>query len=81
MIEVLMTNVKSEILSIEIVQFLEREHPHLKFDFDLEDFNQPYPCGHSILRIEGKTIDVHLIIQQVKSKGMECDFLVDKMCV
>lgn len=81
MIEVLMTNVKSEILSIEIVQFLEREHPQLRFDFDLEDFNQPYPCGHSILRIEGNVIDIHLIIQQVKSKGMECDFLVDKMCV
>ena len=80
MVEVFMTNVKSEILSTEILQFLENGYPKLKFNFDLEDFNRPYPCGHSILRIEGKTIDTNSITQQLKSKGIECELLADKIC-
>ena len=81
MVEVLITNVKSEILSTEILQFLEKEYPQLKFNFDLEDFNKPYPCGHSILRIEGKIIDTYSITQQLKSKKIECELLVAKICV
>jgi len=67
MVEVFITNVKSEILSIEILQFLEKEYPQIEFIFDLEDFNKPYPCGHSILRIEGKVIDTNSITQQLRS--------------
>tara|TARA_R110002049_G_C9159982_1_gene560919 strand:+ start:1632 stop:1904 length:273 start_codon:yes stop_codon:yes gene_type:complete len=81
MIEVLMTNIKSEILSTEILQFLEREHPQIKFNFDLEDFNKPYPCGHSILRIEGVSIDTSTITLQLKNKGIECAPLKDIICV
>ncbi len=75
------TNVKSEILSIEILQFLEKEYPQIEFIFDLEDFNKPYPCGHSILRIEGKVIDTNYITQQLRSKGIECELLEDKICL
>lgn len=76
-----MTNVKSEILSTEILQSLESEFQQLKINFDLEDFNKPYPCGHSILRIEGKFIDTNSITRQLKSKGIECELLEDKICV
>ena len=76
-----MTNIKTEILSIEILQFLESEYPQSKINFDLEDFNKPYPCGHSILRIEGKFIDTNSITRQLKNKGIECELLEDKICV
>ena len=81
MVEVFITNVKSEILSKEILQFLENKYPNLKFNFDLEDFNEPYPCGHSILRIEGKAIDTNSIVIQLKFKGIECELLDDKTCM
>ena len=81
MVEVFMTNVKSEILSTEILQLLENEYPQLKINFDLDDFNKPYPCGHSILRVEGKLIDTNSINQQLKSKGIECKLLEDKICM
>ncbi|MHA7944904.1 hypothetical protein ACJOV8_017655 [Formosa sp. 3Alg 14/1] len=81
MVEVFITNVKSECHSEDILQFLEHSYPTLKIDFDLEDFNKPYPCGHSILRIEGELIDTITIVQQLKSKGIECDVLEDKICV
>lgn len=76
-----MTNVKSEILSIEILQLLERKYIQLRFNFDLEDFYKPYPCGHSILRIEGEIIVTNSIIEQLKSNGIECELLEDKICV
>lgn len=81
MTEVFITNVKSEIRSTEILQFLEGEYPKLKINFDLEDFNKPYPCEHSILRVEGKLIDTNSILQQLKNKGIECEILEDKVCV
>ncbi|MDW7691771.1 hypothetical protein R9C00_16500 [Flammeovirgaceae bacterium SG7u.111] len=81
MVEVFITNIKPEILSKEMLRFLENEHPNLKINFDLEDFNEPYPCGHSILRIEGKIIDTNSFVQQLKNKGIECELLEDKICV
>ena len=81
MVVVFMTNVKLEIQSLEILQILKRTYPQLKFNFDLEDFNKPYPCGHSILRIEGNVVDTNSIVQQLKSEGIECGLLEDKICV
>ncbi|QCX37361.1 hypothetical protein FF125_02510 [Aureibaculum algae] len=81
MVEVFITNVKSVCLSQEILKLLEKSFPTLKINFDLEDFNKPYPCGHSILRIEGKVIDPKSIIQYLKSKGIKCELLKDKICV
>lgn len=80
MVEVFITNVKSEVLSKEIMRFLESNYPNLKINFDLEDFKDLYPCGHSILRIEGKYIDTNSIIQQLKTKEIKCEILEDKIC-
>ena len=80
MVEVFMTNIQSEILSKEILMLLEGNYPSLEINFDLEDFNKPYPCGHSILRIEGTFINSDSIIQLLKSKGIECGILEDKIC-
>ncbi len=81
MVEVFITNVKSECQSEDILQFLKINYSTLKINFDLEDFNKPYPCSHSILRIEGELIDTITIVQQIKSKGIKCDVLEDKICV
>lgn len=81
MIEVFITNLKSRTRAKKIIQFLKSEYPQLKINFDLEDFNKPYPCGHSILRAEGKLMDSNSIVRQLKSKGIECELLEDKICV
>jgi len=80
MVAVFITNVKSETLSTEILQILKRQYPELKFNIDLEDFNKPYPCGHSVLRAEGKLINTNTIIQQLKNKRIKCELLEDKIC-
>lgn len=81
MIEIYMTNIRSETLSKEILRYLESHYPNLKINFDLEDFDKPYPCGHSILRIEGESINTNSISSRLRSKGIECELLEDKPCV
>tara|TARA_R110002072_G_scaffold23949_2_gene81890 strand:- start:657 stop:902 length:246 start_codon:yes stop_codon:yes gene_type:complete len=81
MIEIYMTNIKSETLSKEILRYLESHYPNLKINFDLEDFDKPYPCGHSILRIEGESINTNSISSRLRSKGIKCELLEDKPCV
>jgi len=80
MIEVFFTNVQTEVESTELLEVLRKRNPSLKSNFDLEDFNKPFPCGHSILRVVGKTFDPSSIIQLLHSKGYKCQVLEDKVC-
>jgi len=80
MVEIFITNIKSENRSREILQFLESKFPNLHINFDLEDFNKPYPCGHSILRTEGELIDSNLIPEALKLKGIKSEIYRDHIC-
>lgn len=80
MVVVFITNVKLESQSKEIIQLLGNRYPTLKINLDLEDFNKPYPCGHSILRVEGELVDIKSVSKQLKAKGVKCELLEDKIC-
>lgn len=80
MIEVFTTNIKSEIQAERILKTLDTIFPKLKINFDVSKTELPYPCGHSILRIEGKTIHSESIIATMKQSGFMCDILEDKVC-
>ncbi|WP_020529274.1 hypothetical protein [Flexithrix dorotheae] len=80
MVEVFITNIKLENQAIAVLESLESDFPDLLINFDLEDFQAPYPCGHSILRVEGKSINPQSIINCLRLKGFECEVLVDKIC-
>lgn len=54
--------------------------PELTANFDISDTALPFPCGHSILRVEGATIDSDKIIHLVKQSGLMCEILEDKVC-
>lgn len=80
MIEVFITDIRLESDANKVLASLKKDHPDLEVNFDLEDFNVPYPCGHSILRTEGGCIDTTAILQQLRSKGIKCEILEDKTC-
>lgn len=80
MIEVFTTNIQNEIQAIRVVGVLEKSFIDLKINFDLNETNLPYPCGHTILRIEGKIINVEKVLSIVKKSGFRCDILEDKVC-
>ena len=81
MIEVFITNVKTKRLAKKVLKFLESQFPLLNINFDLEDFNKPYPCGHSILRVEGDLIDIDSILNQLEKQQIKSELLTDDICV
>jgi hypothetical protein len=80
MIEVYTINIKSAVDSSELLPYLEDQFPELKISLDLEDFHKPYPCGQSILKVEGMHLDIHAIPRLLQAKGIECHILEDKIC-
>lgn|GEM_PF-379571 len=79
-IEVFTTNIQSKIQAERIVQILESSFPKLKINFDLCETELPYPCGHTILRVEDNEINSEIIISIIKQSGFMCDILEDKVC-
>lgn len=80
MVEVFITDITSETRSSQILQALHRSFPEVKMNFDLENVNQPFPCGHSILRVEGNEIDPESIQQFLKNESVLSEILEDKIC-
>jgi len=79
-IEVFSTNVQSEIQAQLILETLEKSFPELKINFDLNETKLPYPCRHSILRVEGTTINSESLVSIINQSGFKCDILEDKVC-
>lgn len=50
-------------------------------DFDFNETQKAYPCGHTILRVEGSKIKVKRILTSVKKLGYSCEILQDKVCI
>jgi hypothetical protein len=80
MIEVFSTNVQSKVHADEVLTALKNSFPDLKINFDLGDLDLSLPFCHSILRVEGASIDAEKIIEIVTRSGSVCDVLEDKIC-
>ena len=68
MVEVFKTDVKKKTKAKNILSMLQKEFPHLKINFDLDDCDK-------ILRVEGKEISVGKIILLMKEQKYLCEVL------
>lgn len=66
--------------TVRIVKTLKEYYPELEIDVELNDSELPFPCGHSILRVEGASINSENIIAIVNQSGLLCEILEDKVC-
>lgn len=80
MIEIFITDIKNEIQFDKILTEIQKENSELKINFDLNETDLPFPCGHTILRVEGNKINSAKILQKVKILGFNCEILEDKIC-
>jgi hypothetical protein len=80
MVEVFITNIQNEQDATNALGILQNLFPSVKANIDLEDFEEPYPCTHSVLRVEGKEIYSEAILTLLRNKGIECEILPDKTC-
>ncbi|GGX26764.1 hypothetical protein GCM10007384_29920 [Aquimarina muelleri] len=80
MIEIFTTSIPNKTLGNRIKKSLKASFSDLKIDFDIEAPIVNYPCDHSILRVEGDTINVQNLISHINKNGYECHILEDKIC-
>lgn len=80
MTEVFITDIGDLVAAKSTLQSLRNSFPGLKINFDAGDSATSYPCGHSILRVEGTAVDSEGIMSMLSRSGIMCDVLEDKIC-
>lgn len=79
-IEVFVIDIKNLIQVEQLLTKLEQSFPKLKIDYDLSTSEAPYPCGHTVLRVEGNEISSDKIRSTISHLGFNCQVLEDKVC-
>jgi len=80
MVEVFITDIQNEIQSESVLNTIQNENIELKINFDLNETDFSFPCGHTILRVEGSKINSDKILVSVRKQGFKCEILEDKIC-
>lgn len=80
MVEVFITDIQNPKQAERVIVAIQEENSLFKIDFDLNETELSFPCGHTILRIEGHSINSDKIIAIVKNQGYNCEVLEDKIC-
>ncbi|MDD7886753.1 hypothetical protein [Flavivirga sp. 57AJ16] len=80
MIEVFITDIQNKVQANHILSKIQTETADLKINFDLNETDLSFPCGHTILRIEGGAINSDETIAIVNEQGFKCQILEDKIC-
>lgn len=81
MIYVFITEIKTQEQSKEVTEYLNVHFPQLTFHLDLNENKKPYPCGHTILRVEGDVTNPNELMTSLIRLGFNCEALEDKVCV
>jgi hypothetical protein len=81
MVEVFITNIQNKTQIERISSTILKEIRDLKINFDLNETGLPFPCGHTILRMEGDKINSEKIMYSVRNQGFRCEILEDKICL
>lgn len=80
MVEVFISDIENKSQADKISSSILNENAEFKINFDYNETDFPFPCGHTILRIEGVKIDADKILTIVKTAGFNCEVLEDKVC-
>ncbi|UXP32484.1 hypothetical protein N6H18_00650 [Reichenbachiella agarivorans] len=80
MIEVFITNIESQDQADKVEKSILSDHSDLKINTDLNETGLPFPCGHTIMRIEGNNFNSNEIISLLNKSGIKCQILEDKIC-
>lgn len=81
MVEIFITNIQNKIQANNILSLIKNEKSELNVSFDFNETKKAYPCGHTILIIEGSKINLESILTSVRNSGYSCEILQDKICI
>lgn len=81
MIEVFITDIQNDIQAELIMNNIQKENTDLKISYDLSETDFSFPCGHTIIRVEGNKINSNKVMDLVRNQGFNCEILEDKICI
>lgn len=80
MVEVFITNIQNKIQAESVLKNIQKNCPGFEIHYELGETEFPFPCGHSILWVEGKNIASKRVMELVLNQGFKCEVLEDKIC-
>ena len=81
MTEIFNTDIRNKVQAYIILSALKKSNPELKVNYDLNETNLSFPCGHTILRVEANNINSGKIAAVIIGMRFNCEILQDKVCV
>lgn len=81
MVEVFITDIQSKIQAESVLYAIRNNNPGLKINLDFNETDLDFPCGHTLLRVEGENINSENILTTTTEMGFRCAILEDKICV
>ena len=80
MTEVFITNIENQNQADIVAKTIRSIYSDLKINTDLNETEKSFPCGHTILRVEGESFNSDEIINSANELGIKCQILEDKIC-
>jgi hypothetical protein len=80
MVEVFISDIQNTVQAKLISTAILNGYNELKITVDLNERHLAFPCGHSIVRVEGDNINADKILAIVRNEGFNCEILEDKIC-
>ena len=80
MVEVFITDIKNKVQAEAVLENIQKTNSMIEIDFDLDETGFPFPCGHTILRIESHKINISRVVESILGQGFKCAILDDKIC-
>lgn len=81
MTEIFITDIQTNIQATMLLDIFKANNPDLKIIYDLNETDKKYPCGHTVLRVEGDKIETQSILTDILNLGYKCEILEDKVCL
>jgi len=78
-VEVFITDIKKQSQVKIIEKMLQLEFTTLKINFYLDETGLAFPLGHSVLRVEGISINVKKKISLFCNKGILCEIMKNEI--
>lgn len=80
MTEIFITDIQTKAQADYILSHLKAENTELKANYDLNETGLAFPCGHTIFRLEGETINSEKMMSLMANLKVKVKPLEDKIC-
>ncbi len=80
MLALFITNIQKESQAEQTVQLIQAKFLPDHVNYDMDETGLPFPCGHTVLRVEGANINAKEILTLIRAQNVRCEIMEDRSC-